>query len=106
MKAKSIRLFGINDPKSFAAERANPSPLPYSRVFDRTFALGDVVEYDSYNFAYHGKIVAIGAGGSVSVAKEIGSKKTVLALDSFVWRNWDLDLAQAAERNREVSMSI
>lgn len=80
---KSIRIFGrygnhINGP----------------REFDRTFKIGDVVEYDSYNFSYTGKIVSIGAK---LITVESYDSRFRLDLNTFCWRNWDLDLDRIRE---------
>ena len=72
---------------------------------ERTFAKGDLAEYDSYNFSYFGKIVRI-TEKSVTIVEEYGSKKHRLAFETFAWRNYDFDLDSALERNRDVSQHI
>jgi hypothetical protein len=74
--------------------------------YDRTFEIGDTVEYDSFNLSYHGKITSIGAGGNVTVAHPWGKRSTRLDAERFTSRNWDLDLVAAGQRNQEISMSL
>ena len=87
----SIRLFGIHN----------------REAYDRTFRIGDEVAYDSFNMTYTGAIKSIGATGSVAVIKDRGRPQTArLDLETFNWRNRQLDLVAIDERNRDVMMSI
>jgi len=71
-----------------------------------TFAVGDTVEYDSYNLSYTGTIEKIGPK-TVSIRKYKTSTKLIrMNLDTFAWRNFDLDLAKIAEKNAETMMYI
>lgn len=75
--------------------------------YDRTFRIGDRVEYDSYNLHYTGIMRGVDRNGSVSVEKdEGGRRKTRLTLYEFNFRNRDLDLVRLAERNAETMMCI
>lgn len=71
--------------------------------FDRTFKVGDEIEYDSYNFNYTNPILKIMPAG-VKVTGHGGAKH--MNLESFIWRNWDLDLEKIAKNNLETSYCI
>ena len=72
------------------------------QVFDKTFRIGNWVEYDSYNTSYTGLIVGIGAK-TVTIAPygDTEHRKRRLDLTEFCWRNWDFDLEVIARRNAE-----
>jgi hypothetical protein len=76
-------------------------PMPYSR----TFVIGDIVEFDSYNLSYTGPIVGISAK-TVKVDMERGvdakgrPRCKHMNLAEFDSRNWDLDLDAIARRNQ------
>jgi hypothetical protein len=90
---KSIRLHGVD------RNRVN-GPVAY----DRTFAIGDTVEYDSYNTSFLGRIVSIGAK-TVTIEARIGGRRR-LTLEQFNWRNRHFDLETVAARNAEESYFI
>lgn len=84
-KGEWIRIYGIHEDGT------------KKTAYDKTFKIGDMAEYHSYNFSYLGKIVAIGEK-TVKIDDGYGSKKTTqLSLHDFTYRNWDLDLAKKAE---------
>lgn len=88
---KSIRIVGIKYPNA---------PFESCAPYDRTFEVGDVAEYDSFNLSYHGKIVAIGA--RVSFEQEgYSSRKKSLTIYEFSWRNYDL--VRGGHRGQEPS---
>ncbi len=66
-------------------------------AFDRTFKVGDVVEYDSYNMSYTGPILAIGP--STVTVKTMHRKNARMSLYDFCSRNCRLDLDKIAARN-------
>lgn len=86
VKGTSIRIFG---------QYGNVVGGP--KAFDRTFKIGDTVEYDSYNLSYTGKISAIGLKTVTVVAYEHETHR--LDLNTFCWRNWDFDLEEIQKRN-------
>jgi len=86
---KSVRLFGVE----------------YSGRYDRTFAIGDTVAYDSWNMTYCGEIKSIGPSGTVTVTKGRREGTKRLDLHVFNWRNRTLDLAAIDARNADVMMS-
>lgn len=103
LTAKTIRIHGtkevqgkrkmeINTGGNIQYGPASVEVLP----FDRTFAIGDRVEYGSYNLIYTGPIVAITPQG---VKVQAGGVNQILKMYDFIWRNWDLDLEKIAERN-------
>lgn len=81
---KSIRIFGSE----------------YGDAYDRTFALGDIAEYDSYNLSYMGEIVSITAK-NVIIQPGHGRPKKRLSLYQFSWRNKKFDAAAAQAANAE-----
>lgn len=95
---KSIRLHGTLDTRTW--------PVQY----DRTFRVGDVAEYDSFNMHYTGKILSIGEKAvTIGEARSNGGRAFVrkhrLSIYTFSWRNRDLDLAAIAARNADVMSS-
>jgi hypothetical protein len=70
------------------------------QTFDRTFNVGDVVEYDSFNLSYMGPVLAVGAK-TIMVKCGIYKKARRMTLAQFCSRNWNLDLAQNTRRNSE-----
>lgn len=97
---ESVRLVGVRYPDR------KRSPLEKREGYDRTFRVGDVAEYDNFNYYYTGRIVAVDRRGSVTVQKEHSKRRARLSLAEFDWRNYDLDLAAIEARNADVSMSI
>ncbi len=83
-----IRLYGID-------RNGVGGPMAY----DRTFRVGDVAEYDSYNLHYLGMIVALGEK-TVTIEEDTGATHR-LTVYEFSWRNRTVDLDQVAERNRD-----
>lgn len=74
--------------------------------FDRTFKLGDEVEYGSYNLKYTGPIVAIGPKTVTVDCHGTGERKKRLSLRDFIWRNWDFDAAETAAYNANEMLYI
>lgn len=95
IKNESIRIYGLSD-KRHKWDAETKTNIYYKVAYDRTFKMGDVVEYESYNFAYTGKIVAIGEK-TVKIEYSHGGKVSQLSLHEFINRNWDLDLKKIAE---------
>jgi len=87
---KSIRLHGVE------TNHVN-GPVSY----DRTFVVGDVVEYDSYNMSYTGRILSIGRSTVTVDASCTGDKKCRLDLANFSWRNRLLNLVKIYRENSE-----
>lgn len=92
----SIRLWG-----SYLTHKGQANDS--SSRYDRTFVVGDVVEYDSYNFVFTGKIVAIGAK---TVTVDDDGKRTRLTLVDFSRKNFDLDLEAIERRNADTAQAI
>ena len=68
------------------------------QVFDRVFRIGDLVEYDSFNFAYTGEIDSI-SPKTVLVDKGLGySSKTRMKWADFARRNWNFDAERIAQQ--------
>lgn len=74
-----------------------------NREYDRTFVMGETVEYDSYNLSYMGNIVGIGAN---SVTVESYGRRHRMNLDTFCWRNCHFDADKASADNHETMMYI
>ena len=93
----SIRIYGV-----YGNHVNGPKP------FDRTFRLGDEVEYDSYNLSYIGKIVKIGPK-TISVESPWDSTRSKIVrmnLYGFCWRNWDLDLKKISKDNFNMMVTL
>lgn len=76
-----------------------------SKAVDITFSVGDMVEYDSYNLRYLGKIEKI-TEKRITVQPRYGSARKSMDLYSFAWRNHDFDLDKANEENAHTSYYI
>jgi len=100
VKNVSIRLYGWTRGTKFGYDVDRSGRNPWTQPFDRVFSVGDTVEYDSFNLAYTGKIVAIGEK-TVSVQPEHRSKVVRMSLYEFASRNYDLDLEALRKRNSE-----
>lgn len=89
LKAKTVQIWGVN---------TNHTKGPFE--FNRTFKIGDLCEYDSFNFAYTGNITSIGAKTiTVDPGKGYGAQ-TRLSLNEFVGRNYKFDLNKIANERR------
>jgi hypothetical protein len=64
--------------------------------FNRTFKVGDLVEYGSYNLTYTDPIGAITEKG---VKINHNSRNSIMKIGDFINRNWDLDLAKIKAHN-------
>ena len=97
---KSIRLSG-------EMARWNPKDqVDFTVEYDRTFEIGDSVEYDSYNLSYIGTIVAITAK-TVTVDKGWGDGEVKrMKLQDFGNRNWNLDLEDRLTQNAMTSYTL
>lgn len=87
-KDQSIRIYGTYN----------------NREFDRTFKVGDTVEFDSYNLIYTNPIMAI--KNKYVEVKGHYDKNERMKLSTFVWRNYDLDLEHISKHNYETSYYI
>ena len=77
----------------------------------KTFKVGDLVEYDSWNLSYIGKItkitpktVFVDKNGKHDHIERVEIKR--MKLYEFAWRNYDFDLAETSARNAETMMYI
>ena len=82
-KNKSIRIYGTDEGS-----------------FDKTFKVGDMAEYDSYNLSYYGEIVAI-TEKSVKIKARYGGQMYMLCIHDFIWRNHNWSLEKATKNNNE-----
>ncbi len=113
---KARKRFGIEYPSQSTTHNADVMPNESIRIFgsycgkdyDKTFKIGDTVEYDSYNLSYMGRIVSISDKGVGIVAEHgaRGGKTNRLGLDEFCWRNYNLDVAAKQAENHETMMYI
>lgn len=76
------------------------------REFDITFKIGDLAEYDCYNFQYLGKILDITPKTIVIDASGTGQGKKRLKWHQFAFHNKDFDLEKIRERNHAMSLTI
>jgi len=86
---KFIRLFGTYN----------------NKAVDRTFKVGETVEYDSYNLRYLGVITNI-TDKRVTVQPRYGAGAKSMDLYGFAWRNYNFNLEQAVEENHQTSYYI
>jgi peroxiredoxin len=86
--------------------------LDFSLFSDaKSFVVGDVVVYDSYNLIYTGTIIAIGPktvtideDGCYEQQTEVVKRR--MSLEDFARRNWNLDLDDVSSKNFETSQYI
>ena len=72
--------------------------------FDRTFKVGDTVQYDSYNLIYLGQIIKIGPK-TVTVKTDLRDNVRMDLFD-FIRKNLRLDLEKIEKYNDEESQCI
>lgn len=71
----------------------------------KTFAVGDVAEYDSFNLKYLGSITGITAKTvTIQPPRYRGYKR--LKLEHFAWRNAQFDLEKITRENAETMNHI
>lgn len=74
------------------------------KLYDRTFGVGDIIEVDSYNLSYTGRILSIGK--TVRARCDHRHKDDMLSIYEFSWRNYDLNLEDIARRNADTMQHI
>ena len=80
----------------------------HDTAFDKVFRIGDYVEYDSYNLVYTAPITKIGPK-TITVTPYPDSpypRNIRMDLNTFIWRNHNLDLESIFKRNQETSRYI
>lgn len=92
LSKNSIRIYG-----TYTNNKKNP------QTFDKTFKIGDLAQYDSYNLIYCGKIRSIG-NKTVTIAD--GDEVKRLNFWSFINKNWNYDLHKIQQKNLEMSNQI
>lgn len=109
---ESVRLFGITE-RYLRASSVIPKgcypvegrPHLYLTPYERTFLIGDIAEFDSFNLSYTGRITGIGAK-TVTLQDKAGGRTRRLRLATFHMRNWNFDLAETQRSNSEMMMSL
>lgn len=76
-----------------------------NKAVDIKFKVGDMVEYDSYNLRYLGKIEKI-TEKRITVQPRYGAARKSMDLYSFAWRNHNFDLEEANAENLQTSYYI
>ena len=73
----------------------------------KSFVMGDMAEYDSYNLSYYGPITKITAK-TITITERHGGEPRVhrLPIERFCWRNHNFNLATTQEDNALTSWSI
>lgn len=71
-----------------------------------TFIVGDLCEFDSFNFVYTAKILQITDKSVIVDTMKQRGKNIRMKLENFAWKNYDFDLAKISKNNTEVSYSI
>ena len=95
---KSIRIYGTL--KAYATNVYTDVP------FDRTFVIGELAEYDSWNLSYYGPIEKISANTVTIVDKNFTDRRKRLDLYTFISRNKEFDAYRTAEKNAEEMMYL
>ena len=72
----------------------------------RSFSIGDIAEYHSYNLSYTGMVVSITAKTVTIAEKHDSSIRHRLDLHHFAWRNYNFDAASTARENADTMMYI
>lgn len=98
VRNETLRLTGWTEGTRFGYD-CDRQGVPHRRELDRTFSIGESVEYDSFNFAYIGQIVAIGEK-SVTIEEDDGRRHRLDIYD-FCRRNFDFDLERARKRKAD-----
>ena len=92
-KKDSVRIYGVE---------SNHVNGPFK--FDRTYKIGDTVQYDSYNLIYLGQIEKIGPS-TVTVKTDLRDMVRMNLFD-FTRKNLKLDLEAVNKYNDEESQCI
>ena len=71
----------------------------------KSFVVGDIAEYDSFNLKYTGQITSI-TGKNVIIQPRHDSRSKRLNFEVFSWRNFDFDAVRVARENWETSSYI
>jgi len=71
----------------------------------KTFNVGDMAEYDSYNLSYYGTIINI-SEKTVAIVERHTDHLHRLTIERFCWRNHNFDLAKTQASNSETSQHI
>lgn len=103
LPGKSITLIGMQT--EGVSARKPDGTYDFSHIekpYVRTYAVGDVAEYSSWNMSYYGAIESIGLK-TVTITDD--GKRSRLDLETFARRNSRFDLAKARERNVDVMMN-
>lgn len=88
-----------------------PGRLPEYRFNgERTFRVGDMAEYDSYNLHYFGRITSI-TNKTVTIldypdSDGVRSRKHRLDLHTFCWRNFSRSVGEKRDKNADTRMYI
>lgn len=79
-------------------------------AFDKTFKVGEMAEYGSYNLHYYGPIVSVSTKTVVIAERHANTgtapKRHRLDLNEFIWRNDAFVLSEVQAMNAETSMYI
>ncbi|HEY1187521.1 MAG TPA: hypothetical protein VGE74_07670, partial [Gemmata sp.] len=99
-EGQSIRIVYLDDRDRRELVGGQHKWVSRCEMAERTFALGDPAEYDSYNLVYYAPIESISAK-TVTISKGHRGKTTRLTIARFTDKNFDFDLAAAQKRNDE-----
>lgn len=72
----------------------------------KRFEVGDIVEYDSFNMSYMGKITNITAKCVIVKIDPCRRLTRRMKPGEFAWRNWNFNASSAQAKNSETSNYI
>lgn len=101
-KGKAIVVYGVKQvSKGYNKETCKWETE--DKMFSKTFKVGDLAEYDSYNYSYVGKIKQI-TDKTVTIIKDYrnGQSETKrLKIRDFAWRNYNFDLERINQERHD-----
>ena len=112
---KAMKRFGVVYPASETKYSVEIVPGKSISIYENdnlknSFAVGDMAEYGSYNLSYFGPILSISDKAVVVSENKYGSpgksKKHVMDLYKFCWRNVDFDAEAKSKENSDTMMYI
>jgi len=99
-----IRLFGETVKVSYKGVPGQWTRVEEVVPYSKTFKIGDLAEFDSFNLSYVARITSI-TEKTVTFEDDCQGVKR-LSIYEFDWRNYDFDLEATRERNAQESQCI
>lgn len=96
----------IEPNKSITIYGTQTNHISGHKDFYKTFKIGEMAEYDSFNLHYLGKIEKIGPNSITINASRTGDKTKRLDIYEFIWHNWNFELERINNYNAEERQCI